>query len=731
MNCPKCNAQIIEGSKFCTSCGYKLQPAGTQCPSCGKSIAPGSKFCTSCGFRIISGTPSDKNTITGKQENTQNDKDRQDMEFVNNKVIWNILPGQTARVISESEFEYMDNVDRVIIHEGTTAYIRADGRTIATISGGSYRLAASGETGHWLKKCWKVLMGLFSGNRDNQNGNIRESQQDIIYEYARKNASFSIVILLDKTFPMLIGSREECIDSYKDMSPMTVRMKDIDLEVILNGFFKITDHEEFIRHYLSDKTVLNTAEIAQEMSDTVRSVLQNILYGSDLENGRVPESMYPQIKSEVNNYTGDSFFGVSLVRIVEICTGNEDIERLRALGKELYLSEKELEYLEKTNTFKNRLASVTNSQTLREMSDSNKFAEAVEQLNRDNLLLEADAEKFRAFLVNEQLLSMSKNEAETQNALNEIEKSGILSEEEVEKIRDQVRSDRYRRGAALEMMQLKDSLEFEKVRTEGSGDILKARQKIEMEIRQMHDDYEDSRYDKEIDKARKAERLRLDVMREEEEIQNKMFFDMLSAQERIEENKRRHEAEMELARLKNAEEMERMKWENSKDLSDEKVWALKGGEAATAYAQNKYSAEAERRTREEVEAARREADQRLDAERASRDAEHRQNQEQMFRLMRDMVSMTGSIQSQRAEDTRLREQEKMEEKDRQLREKEERILRQENRMDTAYDRALNYTTRDNLTKEAPAMANARFCPECGAKTEGNDRFCPDCGAEIR
>lgn len=731
MNCPKCNAQIIEGSKFCTSCGYKLQPAGAQCPSCGKSIAPGSRFCTSCGFRIIGGNTSGKNTSPGKQEDPQHATDRQDMEFVNNKVIWNILPGQTARVISESEFEYMDNVDRVIIHEGTTAYIRADGRTIATISGGSYRLAAPGETGHWLKKCWKVLMGLLSGNRDNQSGNIRESQQDIINEYARKNASFSIVILLDKTFPMLIGSRQECIGSYKDMSPMTVRMRDIDLEVILNGFFKITDHEEFIRHYLSGKTVLNTAEIASEMSDAVRSVMQNILYGCDLDNGRIPESMYPQIKSEVNNYTGESFFGISLVRIVEICTANEDLERLRALGRELYLSEKELEYLEKTNTFKNRLASVTNSQTLREMSDSNKFAEAVEHLNRDNLLLEADAEKFRAFLVNEQLLSMSKNEAETQNALNEIEKSGILSEEEVEKLRDQVRSDRYRRGAALEMMQLKDSLEFEKVRTEGSGDILKARQKIEMEIRRMHDDYEDSRYDKEIDKARKAERLRLDVMREEEEIQNKMFFDMLSAQERIEENKRRHEAEMELARLKNTEEMERMKWENSKDLSDEKVWALKGGEAATAYAQNKYSAEAERRTREEVEAARREADHRLDAERASRDAEHRQSQEQMFRLMRDMVSMTGSIQSQRAEDTRLREQEKMEEKDRQLREKEERILRQENRMDTAYDRALNYTTRDNMAKETPAMANARFCPECGAKMDGNDRFCPDCGAENR
>ncbi|MFR7878176.1 MAG: hypothetical protein ACLU4J_18275, partial [Butyricimonas paravirosa] len=111
-----------------------------------------------------------------------------------------------------------------------------------------------------------------------------------------------------------------------------------------------------------------------------------------------------------------------------------------------------------------------------------------------------------------------------------------------------------------------------------------------------------------------------------------------------------------------------------------------GGDAAVAYAENKYSSEAEREASERLEAQRREMDARLEAERASRDTDHRENQAQMFQMMRDMMTMTGGIQAQKVEDKERRAQEEMAEKERQLRERDERILRQEGRMDTAYDR---------------------------------------------
>ena len=46
MKCPKCHFENIEGAKFCSECGVKLE---TRCPACGKVNAPGSKFCNECG----------------------------------------------------------------------------------------------------------------------------------------------------------------------------------------------------------------------------------------------------------------------------------------------------------------------------------------------------------------------------------------------------------------------------------------------------------------------------------------------------------------------------------------------------------------------------------------------------------------------------------------------------------------------------------------------------------
>ena len=47
--CPKCNAVIPEGMKFCGTCGAPLEKQKRVCENCGAEIPEGMKFCGQCG----------------------------------------------------------------------------------------------------------------------------------------------------------------------------------------------------------------------------------------------------------------------------------------------------------------------------------------------------------------------------------------------------------------------------------------------------------------------------------------------------------------------------------------------------------------------------------------------------------------------------------------------------------------------------------------------------------
>ena len=771
MNCPKCNTSLRPGVKFCTSCGQKIEES-TTCSQCGTPLKPGAKFCIKCGQKVVLA----EKTSTPSPETTS------DINSVKGRIYWNIQPGQVARVINETEFDSYNDIQGIIIPEGTTAYIRANGRTIASISGGTYNFKgssgdSSGPSTDSLRKGWSFIVNLFKNKKKEEKTTTEElylQQQNLIRENARKGAAFSVVILLDKSFPLLFGSRQGELDNYKDFVPMKIQTRYLDMALGVNAYFKISDPERFIVHYLTERQMLNTTVIVDEITDTIRNVLQDTLYDTELTSNRIPQELHALLKDKINAVAPEAFFGISIVRIVEISATSEDLERFRVLSRELYLSDKELDYLRRTNDFKNRMADTVNEQRLHEDTTDLDLDKQLETINHDRLLHEDEVEKFKHFLQNERIVREAQNDGERDAALLEIVKTGLIREDEARALHNQLETNDYQRGMMFQMMQLRDGIEFERTRMEGEAEKATLIIKKELELQGLQDDYEDSRFYKEVDKQRVVAETNLDLDqrqrdmdyndakrmhdmdREDDDNQFQQFMAMQNAEEQAKENQRKHEAEVEQNRLKTAEEMERLKWENAKELSDEKVWALNGGDAAVAYAENKYSSEAEREASERLEAQRREMDARLEAERASRDTDHRENQAQMFQMMRDMMTMTGGIQAQKVEDKERRAQEEMAEKERQLRERDERILRQEGRMDTAYDRALDYTTHNNMppqtpqqvapaqpeqqaprpqqaqTPQAPAAktVTSTLCPDCGASLEPGMKFCADCGASI-
>lgn len=51
IKCPNCNQENPDGSRFCSTCGNKLEVFLT-CPSCGGQVAYGSAFCPLCGKNL-------------------------------------------------------------------------------------------------------------------------------------------------------------------------------------------------------------------------------------------------------------------------------------------------------------------------------------------------------------------------------------------------------------------------------------------------------------------------------------------------------------------------------------------------------------------------------------------------------------------------------------------------------------------------------------------------------
>jgi membrane protease subunit (stomatin/prohibitin family) len=48
VSCPKCQAAVPQGAKFCGNCGNAM-PQPSACPKCQAAVPPGAKFCGSCG----------------------------------------------------------------------------------------------------------------------------------------------------------------------------------------------------------------------------------------------------------------------------------------------------------------------------------------------------------------------------------------------------------------------------------------------------------------------------------------------------------------------------------------------------------------------------------------------------------------------------------------------------------------------------------------------------------
>ena len=421
-----------------------------KCPRCNTPVKPGQKFCTKCGERLVEAKPDAQQAQQPQQAPQDDAHGRQQgsadvIQTSSQHIYWTIQQGQIARVITPQELAAYKDAKGVIVSEGTTAYVRVDGKTVATLAGGVYEFKQAlvkTQDGNAMQKAWDFVSTLFERKPEQTEDELKALLQNL-----QKAAAFSIVILVDKAFPALVGAKQATLDDYKTFRPMVIKTKYYDLQVGLNAMFQIQDKERFIAHFLTDCTLLTTAHIVDAIADSTRATLQQLLENREWDGTSLPQEIRREMKDKINEVAKDQFFGLGIARIVEITADSADMERFRNLSREMYLSEQELDYLQRTNEFRNRMTAVQNAQQIAEARSDAELKAELDKINKDNLLREDEMQQFQLMLDSQRRLREARTKEEEDAVMAEIRRQGLVRDIDLRRLEQEADLERRQREA--------------------------------------------------------------------------------------------------------------------------------------------------------------------------------------------------------------------------------------------------------------------------------------------
>ena len=734
------------------------------------------------------------------------------IDVVRGRAIWNIQPGQIARRVTESEFNEIEAMKGVIIQEGCTALVYVDGDLVGSLSGGAYTFPVKSDAEKKAERdeiekkvsteekkqdtfmdrglVGTIGVGLgtirrfFFGNKKGESDQKRQARKEKVEKKLKEKNQPKLIrvyLVSDRVLTLTFGGQQNQ-EGGIDFVPFKVPTKIIDVEIGVSLQMQISNINDFLRNYLADRDSVTANQVQQLVTPAVQTTVSQMLRNLDYQQDGLPEPIVNNLKARIQQAINQQVFGIQCTQVLQVTDRSADFERFRQVERELFCSEKELEYLQRTGEFRNRLASETNKQVIDKVTSEEELRYALQQINRDKLLHDDEMEQFALMLSAQKRLREAKSQEEEYEALIDIKKSRLVKDDEMAALEDALAQNKIQRDSVTEIMRIQHQQSVDDAR-------LKAQWALD-DQKQDHD-WEREDLQRRRDWGIEDEQREREWMHEEQEY-NRQFSrtqqeDEYEWQKRIRETdfewqQQERQREADWQQRQREHEMSRQDKFDDMDILDRKasiamrnMQAMKEAEMAELREKNR-SAESlhsmdvnEQMNRdnnfsnmsaEQIRAAQlshldKDAQVAM-ANAYSKDGENQvqkelyekmiqmqqqqgnQSQEMMMKMAQMMQQgMMGVGQQQQAF-----QQQRFEDQQQRANEYREDAMRQQDRMDHAMDQSLNYTTRAHQTDSqsfAQAMGGApqgfqQIPPQQpvapAEPTAPQVRHCPACGAEV-
>jgi len=427
------------------------------------------------------------------------------VDVVRGRAIWNIQPGEIARRISERELEEIEKLKGIIVQEGCTAIIFANGELVSTLSAGAYlfyksveeeraalkaavekaekemnemdrrardqkrqqsptfrQLGIVGEVGRGFSWLGRIIFG----EKKNEN---KEKQQKRKLDYARllarltQSPILSVYIVSDRYITMTFGGQADAEGGIQ-FAPYKIPTRILDVEIGVSLQLKVSDIHALSTNYLADQSRLTVGRLQQMLNGNVETLIRQTLRNSDYQQTGLDPMQVESLKAQIQQFINQQLFGIQCVQIMQITDSNADFERFRQVERELFNTEKELEYLQRTGEFRNRLENEQNSQQIQSAQNAEQLRYALQQINKDQLIHDDELEEFVQLLESQKRIREAKTQEEEFETLEDLRKNRLVKQDEMEELEHQLAQQKIPREEITQIMRIQSQQKVEEAR---------------------------------------------------------------------------------------------------------------------------------------------------------------------------------------------------------------------------------------------------------------------------